>query len=349
MDIEEIYQNMKTGIENSTGVKVNSGGDMALRLYAVAAELASLWTQTEWIKRQSFPATAAGEFLDNHAAVRSLSRRSAVRATGYIRFEISEAREEAVPVSKGTVCLNSAGLEFLTDEDAEIAPGETFCLAAATARDAGSFGNVPADSICQMALAPVGISKCYNPKAFAGGMDKEGDESLRNRVLASYERLPNGSNAAFYEAEALDTDGVAAVKVLAKNRGVGTVDLVIASSNGAPSQALIAELEEKLEKEREICVDVKVLAPTPVSVDVTAAIDVEPGYSLYEVSEKVGAEIEKLFDGKHLGKDVLLAKLGMVIFSVEGVANYAISSPISDVAIKDDELPVAGTITVTGR
>lgn len=349
MNIDDIYQNMKNGVEASSGVRINSGGDMALRLYAVAAEIASLWTQAEWIKKQSFPKTATGNFLDNHAEVRSLSRRSGTHARGDIRFEIAEKRAEAVSVPKGTVCLNSAGVEFLTDADAEITVGEIYCLAAATARDAGSFGNVPADSICQMTLAPTGITRCYNPLSFYGGSDEEDDESLRSRVMASFERLPNGSNTAYYETEALNTDGVAAVKVLPRNRGLGTVDLVISSADGVPADALIEGLRERLEREREICVDIQVLSPSLVPVDVTVAVDVETGQSPDLVSEKVKSELTKLFDGKLLGKNLLLAKLGSVIFGVKGVANYAITAPAADVVIGDKELPVAGEITVSGR
>ena len=45
---------------------------------------------------------------------------------------------------------------------------------------------------------PIGVVQCTNPAAFSGGCDAESDEALRGRVLASYQRLPNGANAAYY-------------------------------------------------------------------------------------------------------------------------------------------------------
>ena len=43
------------------------------------------------------------------------------------------------------------------------------------------------------------VTACTNPAAFTGGSDEEDDETLRARVLESYQRLPNGANTAWYE------------------------------------------------------------------------------------------------------------------------------------------------------
>ena len=346
MSIVEIYQSMKAAVESGGGVHINDGGDMALRLYAAATEIYSLRCQTDWLKRQGFPQSATGEFLDLHAQVRGLVRRRGTRASGEICFQLEEVRSSDTPISAGTVCMNSGGLEFITSEMVVIAAGELFCLAPAMAREAGSFGNVPAESICQMAIAPIGVSRCFNPEVFVGGSDLERDESLRNRVLKSFARLPNGSNAAYYEAEALNTDGVAAVKVLPRARGVGTVDLVVASALGAPPAELILALQEKFEREREICVDVHILAPTPVSVNVDVGLVIENGFDAADVIERVKTAVMDIFDGRLLGKDFTRAKLGSVVFGVSGVENYQIFSPTTDVAVSASQIPVSGVVSV---
>jgi uncharacterized phage protein gp47/JayE len=346
--MEEIYQSMKNAVESGSGVNINNGGDMALRLYAVAAELHSLWMQTEWLQKQSFPQTATGGFLDSHAALRGLERRSGKCASGLIRFELSEVRAEEVSVPAGTVCLNGAGLEFLTNSDCVIPAGDTFCLARASAREAGGFGNVPEGGIYQMALAPIGVVRCYNPSAFSGGTDIESDKLLRQRVLDSFARLPNGSNAAYYESEALNTDGVAAARVLPRARGLGTVDLVIASEQGIPTQEQIDELQTRLEAEREICVDVLVTAPQTVPLEVSVAVAVEDGFDGDAVIANVASALNMFFDGRLLGRDLPLAKIGSVIYGVEGVFNYTISSPDADLSVSPYELPTAGAISVTG-
>lgn len=344
-----IYAQMKEELERKTGVSLSDGGDMALRLYAVAAELETLWAQVQWTLNQSFPQTASGDLLDLHAQARELERSSGDAAQGHIRFEIDEARSEPITIASGTVCLNAGGLEFVTTAEATIEAEELYCAAHAACKTKGIIGNVPAESVIYMALAPIGIARCYNPEAFLGGTDDESDDGLRTRVLESFASLPNGSNKAFYETEARNTDGVAAVCVLPKNRGLGTVDIIISSFDGVPSAELVSSVKDKLETRREICVDVEVFAPTAVTVPVSVAIKAEDGFDYDTVAANVSAALTQYFSGKLLGKDVLLAKLGYVVFGVDGVSNYSILLPSADIIVSADELPVAGTISVTRR
>ena len=78
----EIYSEMKEEFERETGLVMNDGCDMSIRMYALAAQLYSLWVQTNWLQNQCFPQTAAGTYLDHHAEIRGLRRREAVRASG---------------------------------------------------------------------------------------------------------------------------------------------------------------------------------------------------------------------------------------------------------------------------
>lgn len=339
---------MKSAVEGASGVYLSPGGDMALRLYAAAAELSSLWAQVDWLRKQSFPQTATGEELDKHARLRALERLSGKPATGFIRFEADGARENEVSVPKGTVCRTAAGLEFETSVEGLIAAGESFTLVPAAARLKGTAGNVPAGAIYQMTLAPTGVSRCSNPQAFSGGTDEESDEELRGRVLASFLRLPNGSNCAYYEAEALNTEGVGAVKVLPKRRGIGTVDLIVASDAGQPEPEVISRLQEKFEAEREICVDVLVAAPVNVPVDVSVAVKCAEGFQTAKVVSEVKAALEAMFSGQLLGRTLYRAKIGNTVYSIPGVENYTLTEPSQDVPIEGGELPSAGTITVTG-
>jgi uncharacterized phage protein gp47/JayE len=344
---EQIYEEMKELYARRTGLYIDDGGDMALRLYAAAAQLYSLWVQADYVDRQAYPQTATGEHLDYHAQLRGLERGAATHAQGTIRFETSEVRTADLTVPAGTRCMTAAGAEFITTAAAVIPAGSLHCQAAARAAEAGSAGNVPIESILYMALAPVGVTSCWNPEKFTGGADAEDDDALRARVIASYRKLPNGANVAYYEAQAMDVDGVAAVSVIPKNRGLGTVDVVIAAEGGTPTQDMIRAVQDRLDAQREICVDIQVLAPEAVTVNVSAAIDCESGYAYADVSEAVEAAVEAYFTGARLGKDLLRAELGNLIFHVKGVKNYSIALPAADVAIDADQLPVLGTLAVS--
>ena len=216
----------------------------------------------------------------------------------------------------------------------------------ARALEAGSAGNVAAGTILQMAVAPVGVSRCTNPAAFTGGTDREDDETLRARVLETYRRLPNGANAAFYQQGALSFDEVAAAAVIPRPRGVGSVDVVVSTAAGAPSAELLEELEDYFEARREIAVDVQVRAPEMETVDVTVQVAAEEGQDAQAVQDAVEAALRGWFDGRRLGQSVLRAALGELVFHVEGVANYALTAPAADVAVEVDVLPRLGTLAV---
>ena len=344
--IEEIYSGLKAEFESASGIRMNDGGDMALRFYAFAAQLASLWAQADYVNRQCFPHTAVGEALDMHAAMRGLERVAAAKAGGTLRFSIPSSSAAAIAVPVGTRCMTANGTEFVTTQAGSIAAGSLYCDVSAEAVQPGADGNAPAGSVAYMQQAPLGVRACTNTAAFTGGTDAEDDVSLRGRILESCRSLPNGGNAAYYEAAALSVPGIAAAKVLPRNRGRGTVDIIVAADDGMPTQQLVSAVSSAVGARREICVDVGVSGPTQVTVDITADIDVAAGYGSQAVKNEVEAKLSDYFSGRRLGKNVKLAELGNLIYSVEGVENYSISEPSADVSISTDELPVAGDILI---
>ena len=343
----EIYEQMRGTFAQRAGFVPSEGCDSAVRLYALAAELQSLLMQADWVLDQSFPQTAQGMYLDYHAETRGITRGAAEKAAGTIRFAAADKVTAACPIEKGTVCMTAEGVRFETTENAAIAVGSQWVDVPAQAVEAGAGGNVIAGTVTLLSAMPVGVVQCTNPAAFSGGCDAESDEALRGRILASYQRLPNGANAAYYEQEAMRYPGVAAAKAVGRARGIGTVNVVIATHAGVPDAALLAAVETDLQKKREIAVDVKVLAPTVETVAVTAALKAAPGYTFAEVKAGAQSALEALFTGELLGKSVTTAKLLTLLCGVEGVENVHLTAPAADVAVGSTELPMLGTVTLS--
>ena len=343
----EIYEQMRGTFAQRAGFVPSEGCDSAVRLYALAAELQSLLMQADWVLDQSFPQTAQGMYLDYHAETRGITRGAAEKAAGVIRFAAADKVTAACPIEKGTVCMTAEGVRFETTEDATIAVGSQWVDVPAQAAEAGAGGNVIAGTVTLLSAMPVGVVQCTNPAAFSGGCDAESDEALRGRVLASYQRLPNGANAAYYEQEAMRYPGVAAAKAVGRARGIGTVNVVIATHAGVPDAALLAAVETDLQKKREIAVDVKVLAPAVETVAVTAALKAAPGYTFAEAKAGAQSALEALFTGGLLGKSVTTARLLTLLCGVEGVENVHLTAPAADVAVGSTELPMLGTVTIS--
>ena len=70
--IDDIYNEMASDYESRCSVVLRDGGDMSLRMRAFAAQVFALESQLEFSRRQAFPQTAQGEYLDLHAGIRGL-------------------------------------------------------------------------------------------------------------------------------------------------------------------------------------------------------------------------------------------------------------------------------------
>lgn len=341
--VEQLYSDMMNDFTARTGMEIAGGGDLSARLYAAAAQIYGLYVQADWVNRQCFPQTAQGEYLDHHAQLRALERKAASCARGVVRFfgDAGAAMDREIPA--GTVCMTPGLVAFSTTRDGVLAAGESHVDIPVQAVEAGAAGNVIAGSVRLLSAAPVGITGCTNPQAMSGGGDAEGDEQLRQRILDSFLRLPNGANAAFYEQGALSFEEVVSAVALPRNRGVGTVDVVVATAQGVPEQELLERLNEYFRARREIAVDVRACAPRTVTVDVSVGIqsaDVE------QTARQVEQALRDWFSGQRLGESVLRAKLGGIVFAADGVENYVLSEPAADLIVEKDQLPVLGTVTV---
>ena len=344
---EEIYEEMLETFAEKTSYNISDSSDLAVRLYASAAQISALYAQIDYVKKQCFPQTASGKYLDYHAAMRAIERTEATKATGTIRFALSAALDRDVEIPSGTVCMTEAGTSFATVESAVIAAGSLYADAPAQASDFGTSGNVAEGTVTRMTSAPAYVSACVNKLAFAGGAEEEDDETLRSRIRGSYSHLANGANAEYYRQAALNHDGVAEAYVAARSRGIGTADVYITSTAGLPSEALLTEIEAELKEKREIAVDIRVLAPATKNVDVAAAITVADAANFDAVKAEVESTIKAFFSGKLLCSPVYMAKIGQLIYSVDGVENYILMSPAKDAAGEAAVLPVLGSLTIS--
>ena len=170
-ELEEIYQEMLEAFAQRGGFQPEAGCDLAVRLWAAAAQIQALSVQADWVLDQSFPQTAQGIYLDRHGAMRGITRLPATQAVGTLRFSADLPPVSAVTIPAGTVCMTAAGTRFQTTAAAVLAAGELSADAPAEALEGGSAGNASPGAICLLAACPVAVTACTNPAAFSGGSD----------------------------------------------------------------------------------------------------------------------------------------------------------------------------------
>lgn len=345
--IETIYETLLADFAQRAGFTPEAGCDLAVRLWAAAAELQALEIQADWVLDQSFPQTAQGIYLDRHGAMRGLKRLGATRSGGSLRFSVEAAPAVDVDVPAGTVCMTAEEVRVRTTADAVIPAGSLYADAPAEAVEPGAGGNVVPGAVRFLTACPQAVTAVTNPNAFTGGAGEEDDETFRSRILESYRRLPNGANAAWYEATAMSWPGVTAAKAVGRAEGPGTVNVYVTGENGLPDGELLAGLQAELQEKREIAVAVKVLPPAAKTVNVAVAVAPREGTDKEAVLESARRAIADFFGGRLLGRAVLLADLGNRIYGLEGVENYRFTAPAADVPADSTALPVLGTLEVT--
>ncbi len=345
--IEEIYEKLLADFGERAGFTPEAGCDLAVRLWAAAAELQALETQAEWVLDQSFPQTAQGVFLDRHGAMRGLKRLSATRSGGVLRFSVEAVPAMEITIPAGTVCMTAEEVRVQTTEKAVIPVGSLSVEVRAEAVEPGAGGNIVPRAVRFLTACPVGVTAVTNLRAFTGGSDEEGDAAFRARILESYQRLPNGANTAWYETTAMSYPGVTAAKAVGRAEGPGTVNVYVTGENGIPDETLLAGLQAELQEKREIAVTVKALAPTSKTVNVAVQVAPREGADRAEVLAAARQAMTDFFGGRLLGRAVLLAELGSKLYSLEGVENYRFTAPAADIPADSTVLPVLGTLSVT--
>lgn len=345
--IEEIYQELLAAFAERAGFVPENGCDLAVRMWAAAAQIQALGIQADWVLDQSFPQTAQGQYLDYQGQMRGLTRLPATKAAGTIRFSVAMPPVSDLVIPADTVCMTEQEIRFRTTEAVVLAAGTLQTEAPAEALEGGSNGNAAPGAIRILTACPLAVTGCTNPAAFTGGSDEEDDEAFRERILESYQRLPNGANAAWYEQTAMNYSGVAAARAVGRARGIGTVDVYVATEQGIPGEEVLTGLQAELQEKREIAVDVAVKAPEVQAVDVAVGIAVKAGMTFAEVQAAVEQCVSAFFTGKLLGCPVRLAELGSRIYGLDGVENYRFSAPAEDLSGNTTMLPVLGQLAVT--
>ena len=348
---DEILNRMTQSYAGYAGFMPTEESDVMIRLRVLAGEIYRLQADAAFITRQLFPTTATGEYLDQHAAERGLSRKSAVKAVGEVTFTAEAQEHPAILIPAGTeVCTYADMRRFTTDSDAVIAANEASVTAPVTAAEAGSAYNARAGTVSIIVTPVTGVGGVTNEDDCTNGCDLESDDELRQRVIDSYVNIVSGANAAYYKSLAMSVPGVYSASVVGRGRGNGTVDVYLSGMGTAVPSAVRTQVQNRMNEGRELNVDVLVFDAQPTDISLYIRIAVEAGYAFDAVAGAVQSAVTAYINSLGIGRDVRLSDVGEVIYHIKGVANYRfVDSYGSDEVIDDTHFPVADSIIVRER
>ena len=181
------YQNKYNELTGGT-VSLERGEPISLILYACAVELYQMYMYIDKAGKENLLKYAEGEYLDNIAALKGISRQDATYATVTMRFTLSEAQSGAVAIPQGTRVTDS-NIYFETNDYAEIKAGQTYVDVDCTAMAAGEDSNGITIGSINMLVDPIPyVQSVSNINVSSGGTDVESDDSLKERIYIAPSR-----------------------------------------------------------------------------------------------------------------------------------------------------------------
>lgn len=272
---------------------VSRGSTPYLLLRAVSGLVWSILAKLLFFDKQRLPDTADDAYLQRWENVYSFPRLGAVGASKALALRCTGT--VAAAVTNGALLTHTDGTIYqVTSVGAVIGGGGTVDVDVA-AVSTGLATNKIADEILTFSSPPVDVDATATLVLdLAGGLDVEGVEAYRSRLLAHLGDPPSGGAIPDYIEWALQVPGNATAYVWRARRGLGTIDVaVLGSGHGADREIVDLDttqdyLDDESRRPGNVK-DVLVLGTDPEEADVTIAISIdETKYSWDWIDDGVG-------------------------------------------------------------
>ncbi|AJY42559.1 baseplate J/gp47 family protein [Burkholderia humptydooensis] len=327
LTLDQIRENILREIKNQRPeADVGPDSDHFVRASGTASAIEGLYAHQVWTAKQIFPDTADEDKLILHARLRGIERKPAVVASGTARA----TGKPGVQVASGMSAKYQDGTAYVTTS------GGTFdatgnLVVAVSAVDAGIVGNRQDGDALTLTVPPVDIDATLTIVSLRGGTPIETLDSLLARLLQRIRRPPAGGNKYDYWQWAMEVPGVTAAFVYPLRRGLGTVDVVIVTEDGLPSDDVLKSAQAHIDDQRPVrAKDTRVVVPSIKPYDVTAAVKLN-GITLDAAQAAVESGLEAYNAIVSPGDTVIRNRIGGVINDTLGVDDYVLDSPAANV------------------
>lgn len=327
--------------------------------------LAGFYITLNQVQQQAFIQTATGQSLDYLGVIAGLTRYPASSA---VRLGVFNT---AVPMGARFSTVNGENsINFYVT-----ATESTENQYQITAETPGTIGNEYTGPILPITNVP-GLTSAQITDILVPGDDEETDDAFRQRIITALNSRPFGGNIADYQQNILAIDGVGAVQVYPTWNGGGTVKCSVLGSDYMPaSSELVENVQTAIDPPTSglglglapIGAQATIVAPTELTVNVSATLTLATGYSLEQVQPLVETEIQSYMLsirqewGNQLGAttveyaaDVYLSRITAAIVGTTGVVNATnvqLNGSAADLILTEtgttQQVPVMGTVTLS--
>ena len=348
------------------------GSPIMTALGPAAYALEEYYLSLDQVQRSAFIQSAVGSDLDMLAVIAGLTRYPDSDAVRLGIFNTS------IPIGSRFSTINgSDSINFIATAVATVTdPQEGNYYYQLTAETPGTIGNDYSGPILPINTIP-GLTSAQITDILVPGDDTETDDAFRERIIEALNERPFGGNIASYKQFVPSIDGVGSVQVYPTWNGGGTVKLSILGSDWLPaSETLVENVQNAVDPPPNqglglgmapIGAQVTVVAPTELTVNVSATLTLASGYQIGQVQQPIEDAIETYLlsvrqawdentssSAVVYAADVYIARITAAIVGVTGVVNATnvqLNGGVSDLILTENgttqQVPVLGAVTLS--
>lgn len=329
-------------------------GDVYDAILAGAASMAvAIVAYANALFKKAFLDGATGDDLTDLAHDRGVDRDVGSESVGSVTFTRVTAAIGAGSIPAGTRIATTpdstgAFAEFVTDVAAVFAGATLSVTVAATCTEVGKIGNVAASTVNRVLDTPLFDTTITvnNAALFAGGIEEEGDEDLRDRVRGFFLTQARGTIEAIVFG-AKGVPGVDRVTVTVDSAGVVTV--YVADEDGNSNATLVALVETELEEWRAagdvVYVTGGQIYLQAIGLSLTVKTGVDTNALVDRIRQAVISRLLRLNPGETLYLDAIRSAIRAV--DQDSILQVTVTNPTANVTPSSNQLIRTDTGIIT--
>ena len=270
--------------------------------------------------KMNFLKYAYDDYLENMGVLKKVTRNPAKFARVPVKFTLSEKREAATSIPKGTRVTAAQEVYFATTQYAEIPPGEMEITVMTECTEAGTIGNDFAAGEITTLVDPIGfVSKVENTQKSTGGTEVESDKNMTERIYLAPSSYSTAGPDDAYEYWVKDNNPfIGDVKITSPAPGLVDIRFVMADGTVPDDTTIAAVMTAVTQRgKRPLTDQVQVGRPEieEYEIDVTYYINASDSSAATAIQTQAETAIEdyKLWQATKVGRDInpdeLIARL----------------------------------------
>jgi len=319
-----------------------------------------VWQLYEYMRvvvSQAIPGESSGSWLDLHCEQIGITRYAALKTKGIVYFCRDDVTGNVI-IPKGRIVKtkpDGAGniYRYYTLAEHVLIDGNSRIGIEVESESAGEDYNVVIGMISELSTVVPGIEYVWNDSDWitTEGRDVESDEQLAQRYRLAWESL-SGVTKRAYESWAR-LPGITEVQVIDGHpRGQGTIDIIIRSSSGVPTEDVVLMVQDAIDAKKPINDDALVMAPEEIHVSVAGTIEIKPEHAGLTNEIEVGARnhIAGVFTGANklgIGEDLTRERLISEVMNDYRIKRFVIENPEVTVLMTQYQIAVLNSLEIT--